>query len=619
MQIKLSLIGLIALVFCLHAGALAEERLERVEPPFWWIGFEQQELALMLYGDGLGDFEPAVDYPGVTIKRTVRVASPNYLFVYLGIGEATRPGDFDIELNNGSETLGVPYTLYSRSDDPGHARGFSPADSIYLITPDRFANGDTRNDNVAGLGDPVDRDDPDGRHGGDIAGIVDHLDYIDDMGFTAIWLNPLLENAMPRTSYHGYATTDFYRVDARFGSNEDYRRLVSVAKARGIGTIMDMIVNHIGSEHWWMHDLPTGDWLNHQGEAVITTHERTTLQDAYAAEGDIRAFADGWFVDTMPDLNQRNPLLADYLVQNAIWWIEYLGLAGIRMDTWPYPDKAFMAEWTRRVMQEYPDFNIVGEEWSLNQPTVAYWQRGKANHDGYVSWLPSLMDFPLQDALRRALINDEERHQAGWIELYRTLSNDFLYADPGSLVIFPDNHDMSRIYTQLGEDFDLFRMAMVWTVTMRGAPQIYYGTEILMRNPGTDAHGVIRSDFPGGWRADERNAFTGRGLGEAEKAAQTMLRTLLNWRKESPVIHRGRLLHYVPVDGVYVYFRYDDNARVMVAMNKNDTEATLIAGRFAEGIGGRSAGIDVLTGRRHAVTDAISVPAGGTLLLELVD
>ncbi len=610
--------GLFVLLLC-GGSAFAAGPVERVEPAFWWTGFAEPELQVMLYGDDIGRFAASVAHPGLRIARVTRVASPNYLFVYLAIEDDARPGEFMIELADRDERLSVPYTLYTRSDDPAHTRGFSTADTIYLITPDRFANGDSRNDDVAGMGDPANRADPTGRHGGDLRGIADRLDYIGGLGFTAIWLNPVLENRMPRTSYHGYSTTDFYRVDPRYGTNEDYRQLVASAKARGIGTIMDMIVNHVGSEHWWLADLPTEDWLNAAEERFITSHERTVWQDPYAAEADRSAFADGWFVDTMPDLNQRNPLLADYLVQNAIWWIEYLGLAGIRMDTWPYPDKDFMTDWTRRVMREFPEFNIVGEEWSLNQPTVAYWQRGKQNADGYRGALPSLMDFPLQDALRRALTAPEQRHQSGLIELYRTVANDFLYADPNALVIFPDNHDMSRIYTQLGEDYDLYRMALTFLLTMRGTPQIYYGTEILMSHPGTDAHGIIRSDFPGGWRGDAQDAFSGRGLAPQALAAQELVRRLVRWRRGQPAVHAGELLHYVPQDGVYAYFRYDDASRLMVVLNKNAEPVVLETARFAEGIAGRRAGIDVLTGERLAVAPALDLPARGTLLLELVD
>ena len=512
--------------------------------------------------------------------------------------------------------------MQAKNPDPEFTRAFSSADTIYLITPDRFANGDPDNDNIEGMGDAVDRSDPDGRHGGDIKGIADNLDYISKLGFTAIWLNPLLENRMPSYSYHGYASTDFYRVDARFGSNEEYRDLVRQARSRGIGVIMDMIVNHAGSEHWWMDDLPTGDWLNFQDNIQITSHEHISEQDMYASEYDKQMYSDGWFVETMPDLNQRNPLLADYLTQNALWWIEYLGLAGIRMDTYPYPDKYYMTEWTRRLMVEYPHFNMVGEEWTDNPAGVAYWQAGNRNKDGYVSYLPSLMDFPLQNALRWGLATDEDSKMedlrpGGLLYLYRALANDFIYPDPSALVIFPDNHDMSRIYTQLEEDYDLYRMALAYVLTMRGAPQIYYGTEILMANPGTEGHGVIRSDFPGGWEGDRKNAFTGEGLSDKELAAQNFVQTLLTWRRDKEVIHSGRLTHFVPEDGTYVYFRHDDSDSVMVVLNKNTEEVQLDLLRFDERLEGYQKASDVITGESMQLGGALTLPARSVRVLEL--
>jgi glycosidase len=469
----------ILLVICILlaplAAAAAPADILRVEPPNWWTGFRETGLQLMVYGNQISMYQPSVAYPGVTVERIEKDDSPNYLFVYLDIAPETEPGTFEIVFSGKGLTLTHPYELKPKNPDPAWARGFDTSDAIYLITPDRFANGDPGNDNIEGMGDPADRGDPDGRHGGDIQGIIDSLDYIRGMGFTAIWLNPLLENAMPEVSYHGYSTTDFYAVDPRYGSNELYRNMVAKARSMGVGVIMDMIVNHIGSEHWWMDDLPSKDWLNFQGDPKITSHEHITEQDPYASDHDTRMYSDGWFVDSMPDLNQRNPLLADYLTQNALWWIEYLGLSGIRMDTYPYPDKQYMAEWTRRVMLEYPHFNVVGEEWTDNPAAVAYWQRGAQNRDGYISYLPSLMDFPLQNALRWGLVTAEDSKMedlrpGGLIYLFRVLANDFVYADPGALVIFPDNHDMSRIFSQLGEDYDLWRMAMAYVLTMRGVP-----------------------------------------------------------------------------------------------------------------------------------------------------
>lgn len=591
--------------------------VERVEPPFWWQGFRNTELQLLVHGDAIDSLAVDIDYPGVSVTHIERGDSPNYLFIYLDIDASADPGTFEIVLSGDDRSLSHRYELRERRPGAADVKGYSAADTIYLITPDRFANGDAENDSIDGYADELDRGDDYGRHGGDIAGITRSLDYIHDMGFTAIWLNPLLENAMPRSSYHGYATTDFYAVDPRFGSNESYRALVAAAREKGIGTIMDMIVNHSGSHHWWADDLPTTDWYNIPDERTVTSHFRTTNQDPYASEYDKAAFADGWFSDSMPDLNQQNPLFADYLIQNAIWWTEYLGLSGIRMDTYPYPDKQFMNEWTRRIMKEYPGFNMVGEEWSPSPAIVSYWQRGKDNHDGYESMLPGLMDFPLQIAMAEALTAPKKSWGSVWTPVYEMLGHDFLYPDPFNLVIFPDNHDMSRIYTQLDEDYDLYRMAMVFYLTMRGIPQIYYGTEILMSHPGTDSHGAIREDFPGGWDGDRRNAFSGKNLSKKELEAQAFMRLLLNWRKQAAVIHAGRLMQYSPIGDVYVYFRYDDKDTVMVAFNRGDDKVKLDLQRFAERLANSTQAHDVISGDNFALSSSLVLAPRSVRLLEI--
>ncbi len=383
--------------------------------------------------------------------------------------------------------------------------------------------------------------------------------------------------------------------------------------------IMDQILNHCGSEHWFVKDPPVRDWVNFSGAPFTgTNHRRQSLQDPYASEWDRRHFTDGWFVPTMPDLNQRNPHLAAYLIQNSIWWIEYARLGGIRMDTYSYPDKEFSARWTCAIMNEYPDFNIVGEEWSEQPATIAYWQQDKDNPDGYRTCLPGLMDFPLQIALKNALTGEEGRWFSAMQQLYETLALDFIYSDPANLVIFPDNHDMDRIHTQLGGDAALTRMALAYVLTMRGIPQLYYGTEILMENDSAPGdHGVIRTDFPGGWAGDEVNAFSGKGLSEEQRATQEHLRRLLNWRKTADVIHRGRLMQFSAEQGCYVYFRYDDWNRVMVVLNKNDRPTELATDRFRELLRGTTNGTDVASGTRYDLREIMTVPAKTALILEL--
>ena len=617
-------LAFIAVGCCLVLGindaalAASADAIERVEPPFWWNGFDHTELQLLVHGPDVSELSPSVDHPGIEVSRVEIGDSPNYLFVYLDIAAAAEPGTFELLFTGPGETLRHSYELREKNPDPAYTKAFTSADTVYLITPDRFANGDETNDSIKGYDDTLNRDDDYGRHGGDIEGVSTHLDYIADMGFTQIWLNPVLENAMPRASYHGYATTDYYLVDPRFGSNESYRELVAAARARGIGVIMDMIVNHSGSQHWWADDLPTDDWHNFADTKAHSTHARTTNQDPYASDYDKAAHADGWFVGTMPDLNQRNPLLADYLIQNAIWWIEYVGLSGIRQDTYPYADKRFMAEWTRRIMDEYPHFNMVGEEWSPSPAITSYWQRGKRNHDGYESSLPSVMDFPLQIAMQQSLTDPQKSWGSVWTPVYEMLGHDFLYPDPFNLMIFPDNHDMSRIYTQLDEDYDLFRMAMVFYLTMRGIPQIYYGTEILMSHPGTDSHGALRMDFPGGWDGDKRNAFTGKGLSKKERGAQQFLRKLLNWRKDADVIHGGKLMQYSPIGNVYAYFRYDEDDTVMVVFNRGDKSVDLELTRFSERLGQAETASDVITDKTYDVRKSLTLEPRSVLLLEVV-
>ncbi|WP_372775880.1 alpha-amylase family glycosyl hydrolase, partial [Mangrovibacterium sp.] len=434
--------------------------------------------------------------------------------------------------------------------------------------------------------------------------------------FTAVWLNPVLENNMTRTSYHGYSTTDFYKVDPRYGSNDEYLELSKDLKKRGMKLIMDMIFNHCGSEHWWMDDLPMHDWINSYPNWKVTSHRRTVNQDPHASEVDKKAMADGWFVETMPDLNQRNSFMATYLIQNSIWWIEYVGLDGIRQDTWPYPDKQMMAEWTKRVLEEYPHFNIVGEEWSLNPAIVSYWQKGKVNSDGYECYLPSLMDFPLQNAAARALNHDKSFDQ-GMVELYEALSNDFQYPDADNLVIFPDNHDMSRFYTQVGEDVNKLKLGVAYFLTTRGIPQIYYGTEVLMSNTGTEDHGIIRTDYPGGWPNDAVNAFSGEGLSDAQKDMQNYLRTIQNWRKNKSVIHNGRMIHFVPDNEVYVYFRMNDDETVMVILNKNSEDQVIATDRFSEVMHGCTKGKEVISSKQLTNLSSISIPAESAMIIEL--
>ena len=581
-----------------------------VSPPNWWVDMAASEVELMVYGDDIADDTVTVSKGAVSITKTQALDSENYLFVTLNT-EKAKAGEVILTFTDSDGTVREKsYSLLKRKPGSAQRQGFSPKDAIYLIAPDRFANGDPANDNVEGYKDTVDRAAKGGRHGGDIKGIIDNLGYVKEMGFTQIWTMPLLENAMDNYSYHGYSTTDYYQVDPRFGSNQDYVELSEKASEAGIGIIMDMVLNHIGSTHQWMKDKPSQDWINNNGVFVGTTHKRESLHDPHAVESDKIGFSDGWFVPTMPDLNQRNPHLANYLIQNAIWWVEFANLSGIRVDTYSYPDKEFLSQWTTRVIEEYPNLNIVGEEWSVNPAITAYWQRGSYKHDNYVSALPSVMDFPLQTALVKAL-DSAESWNSGFISVYETLATDFLYAEPNNLVVFADNHDMSRVFTQLGHDVRKWNMAMTFFLTTRGIPQVFYGTEILMQNEGTTDHGVIRTDFPGGWKEDTgKNAFSGKGLSEEERWAQQRTKSLLSLRREYPALFEGELKHYGPKDGVYTYFRVNENDKsraLMVILNKEETDVAL--SQYSELLGHYTKITRLDDGKVMSTSDVLSLPA----------
>ena len=565
------------------------QKINRIEPPNWWVGMQNNEVEILIYGENISSFTASISNTLIDLKQVKRTENKNYLFLTVDVSKA-EVGTFKIDfLKKGKRNnFSIDYELKERKKDAELRKGFDSSDAIYLITPDRFANADSSNDIVKGLRETkINRKDDYARHGGDIKGITNHLDYISEMGFTAIWPTPVLTNDMKESSYHGYAITDLYQPDPRFGTMEEYIELATKSKERGIKLIMDMVENHIGSEHWWMQDLPTNDWVNYQkefleGNTVITNHRRTTNQDSYASKKDKALMSEGWFVSAMPDLNQRNPLLATYLIQNSIWWVETLDLGGIRQDTYPYPDKEFMADWAGAIMEEYPNFSIVGEEWSLNPLLVGYWQDGKKNKDGYKSNLTSSMDFPTQRAIVDAL-NEEESWDKGLVKIYEGLANDFSYANPSKIMIFPDNHDMSRIFTQLKEDVVKTKMALGYLLALPRIAQVYYGTEILISDaakPGD--HGLIRTDFSGGWQGDKVNAFTGQGLSKDQKDMQSYLKKVLNYRKNSEAIHKGKTLHFAPDKGVYVLFRVLNDEVVTIILNKNDKPINLDLNRFEE-------------------------------------
>ncbi|XMO85066.1 glycoside hydrolase family 13 protein [Algibacter sp. AS12] len=603
--------------------------INRIEPLNWWVGFKNSKLQLLVHHPNISGKTVQVSYQGISIEKVHKADSPNYLFIDLNISESAKPGKFNIIFKEeNKEDLVHTYELKSRIKSSEEYIGFNSSDAIYLITPDRFANGNPKNDIVDRLHEKIiNRNDDYARHGGDIQGITNHLDYIEDLGFTAVWPSPVLTNDMPQGSYHGYAITDYYKIDPRFGTLEDYKELSAKLAKKGMKLIMDQVANHCGLEHWWMKDLPFKNWINHQqyyeanmsnwdGDAsIITNHRRTTNQDRYASKVDKENMSVGWFVSAMPDLNQRNAFMATYTIQNSIWWIETANLGGIRQDTYPYPDKDFMSRWAGEIMNEYPNFSIVGEEWSYNPLLVGYWQDGANNRDGYKSNLKSPMDFPMQNFLVEAL-NEDEEWDKGLVKIYQGLANDFYYASPKDLMVFPDNHDMSRIFTQLKGDVANTKMALSYLLALPRIPQIYYGTEILMNDfdkPGD--HGLIRSDFPGGWEGDQVNAFTGEGLSEQQKDMQIFLRKLLNYRKNSKAIHDGETLHFAPENGVYVLFRILDYETVIHIINKNNNPIELDLNRFEEvGLKGKSVK-NIITDYQFFWGDNITLNEKGSVIL----
>ena len=602
---KLSSRGIIVLTF-LMVGMMAksQQTLDHADPPLWWTGMKNPELMLTLHGDNIGTLEPNINYPGVVIHTVTRTSNPNYLFVNLRFDENAQPGTLLINMMSKKKTIiSHPYELRARKTGSAERAGFGPADVVYLLMPDRFSNGDISNDSKEELSEKANRSNPDGRHGGDIQGIIDRLDYLNDLGITAIWTTPLLEDNLPQYSYHTYATTDYFKVDARYGTNDDYARLADECHKRGIKLIMDMVPNHCATEHWWMKDLPMADWVHQFPEFTRTNYTIATTTDPHVSEADKMLSEKGWFDVTMADLNQNNPLVINYFKQFAIFWMEFANLDGIRVDTYPYNDKWKIAQWTKAIREEYPDLNLVGECWQHNPAEIAYWQTGVNNYDGYDSYLPVVMDFPLSDALMSAPDEDNQGWNGGAMKFYNVFVLDYLYANSNYLMTFIDNHDMPRFSTQMGFDQGKYKLALTHLLTARGIPQIYYGTEIMMGGDKNKGDGDIRQDFPGGWPGDQRNAFTSAGRTDKENEAFNYMRSLLKYRKENSVLHDGRMVHFIPRDNVYVYFRMNEEKTVMVVLNNSSEKKVLDVARFDECLKGKSAGKDIIKGTQLSMND----------------
>ena len=613
----------ISILFLSCFVSIAYTQIEKIEPPFWWSGMYHEQLQLVCYGKDISKYK--VQTEGVAITDITKTENPNYLFITLDIKEVT-PGKISIDFKEeDSVVFSQSYEFKTRREHAADRKGFDSSDVIYLIMPDRYANGDPKNDSHIDTKEKADRTNPGGRHGGDIQGVIDHLDYLKDLGVTALWSTPLLEDNEPVYSYHTYAQSDLYKIDPRYGTNEDYKRLAAEMHQRDMKLIMDYVTNHWGSKHWMIKDLPTKDWVHQWPEGFKRSNYRMTTQfDHNASKVDAEGCMNGWFDTTMPDMNQSNPLLLNYITQNAIWWIEYAALDGFRVDTYSYNDKEGIAKWTKAIMDAYPNFNIVGEVWMHDQAQIAYWQKDSkiGAIDNFNSHLPSVMDFTLHDAVMVMFNEDENTWDKGMIRAYNNFANDFLYPDINNILVFPGNHDTNRINEVFQSDISKYKMAMTLILTTRGIPQIYYGDEIgMLGNKEKKGDGDIRRDFPGGWPGDTQNAFlpasAKNGRTNDQEAYHAFTKKVLNWRKNTQVIHTGKLLQFIPFDNVYVYFRYDKKKTVMVVINNNTKDQEVDVARFKEGLKDFKMGTDIITDSNIDVSENFSIPSKTSMILEL--
>lgn len=617
-KILLSL-SLVVATLVTHAAV----KVSRIDPANWFVGMKDTHVQLMVYGQEIGKADVQTNYPGVVIDSLVRLDSPNYLLVYLNL-QGAQPGVMQLRFTIGKQKKTINYELKKR-DMPGEKRlGFTNADVLYMLMPDRFANGNTKNDQLKGFNAyTVDRTQPSLRHGGDLEGIRQHLDYFTDLGVTALWFTPVLEDNSPDrngfSTYHGYATTDYYRVDPRFGTNAEYRRLVDEAHAKGLKVVMDMIFNHCGKEHPWMTDTPSKDWLNspdYKSNYLQTSYKLTPVLDPYASKVDLRETVDGWFVPSMPDLNQRNPHVMTYLIQNSIWWIETVGIDGIRMDTYPYADRMGMAHWMKRLDKEYPNFNTVGETWVTEPAYTAAWQKDSKLSE-VNSYLKTVMDFSFFDKINQAKNEETDGWWQGYNRVYNSLVYDYLYENPSSVMAFIENHDTDRFLGE-GQDTQTLKQALAILLTMNRIPQLYYGTEVLMNGTKTRTDGNVRKDFPGGFPGDKVNAFTSEGRTQTQNQMYHWLQKLLHWRQNNRLITAGKQIQWCPTQGVYALARILDGQAVLTLVNGTSHEVDFNTSRLEELLSLNTSFADIFTQQKVSLKDKIKLPARGTLVLESV-
>jgi glycosidase len=597
----------------------AGDKVTRVEPLSWWTGMNTP-LQLLVQGEGISALDVRVEGgEGVSVEKVHKADSPNYLFVDVKIAPTAAPGTYYLVFSQkGRDRFKRSYDIAARRENSADRLSFSTADMIYLLMPDRFANGDPTNDATDSTIEKPDRGDLFGRHGGDIRGMIDHLDYIADLGATALWSTPLLLDNDAEGSYHGYACADYYHIDPRFGSNELYRELVETAHEKEVKVIMDIVTNHCGTAHWWMKDLPFEDWIHRFPSYTGANHAFSTNMDPNAAAADRKIHESGWFVSSMPDMNLDNPFVLNYFKQWAVWWIEFANLDGLRVDTYPYNEKIPMSEWNAAILAEYPNFNIVGECWTSSIPQLAYWQGGNPNKDGFDSHLPSIMDFPLREAVVGALSVDNPEWNQGMRRIYDCLSHDFVYHDLSRMMIFAANHDTERVGDLLGKDPRRLKISMAMLATMRGFPQIFSGDEMMFTSADTSqGHGGLRVDFPGGWQGDAVDLFTASGRTGMQADLHDYTRTLFRWRKNKPVIHHGKTMHFLPPDNEsYAYFRYDDSEAVFVFINNSDKPKTIPWSNYSEIAPGPVTGRDVTTGETTTLDNSAGVGPRQALVVE---
>ena len=631
---KKNLISLALLMSTMSMNAAVS--VDRIEPTNWYVGMKDTSLQLMVYGKDVRNADVEINYPGVRIDSIARLDSPNYLLVYLNI-DGAKAGEMTLNFKQGKQSKKVKYELRDRAMAGDKRIGFTNEDVLYMLMPDRFANGNPQNDVIKTMRDKTcDRNAPSLRHGGDLEGIRQHLDYFKELGVTTLWFTPVLENDNPSdgksSSYHGYATTDYYKVDPRFGTNDEYKRLIDEAHQNGLKVVMDMIFNHCGYYHPWVADLPSKDWLNtpewledqakNNKDGIIKTNEKylqtngklTTVLDPYASKFDLHQTVDGWFVPTMPDLNQRNPHVLKYLIQNSEWWIETVGIDGIRMDTYPYADADAMALWMKTINNEYPNFNTVGEAW-VTEPafTAALQKDSKLSEKN--SHLKTVMDFAFFDRINQAKNEETDDWFSGMNRVYNVFCYDYLYPNPKSVMAFVENHDTDRFLGE-GKDTVALKQAMALLLTINRIPQVYYGTEVLMNGTKAITDGYVRCDYPGGWTGDKHNAFTAEGRTKAENDMFNWMSRLLHWRQGNEVITKGSQTQFCTHKGIYVIARQYNGKNVMTNINGKREANELDVKRYAEIIGNAEKAVDVTTGRNVIIDHNIKLRPRQAMILE---